>query len=202
MSLEIKNIRLHDINHVVNIHLNTFKGFFLASLGRSFLIHFYKTCIDFDENSIAIGAFENDKLVGFAIGSLNSKGYYGKLIKRNKMKYSLMGVRLLFLRPMALFRIFQNLKNSQPQNVNEEPIRSELLSIGVLENYKGSGVGKKLLSSYEHQAKSKGAKFVSLTTDMHNNDKVKLFYSSQGYEVLNEFISYPDRKMLKYIKKI
>lgn len=202
MSLKTKELRLSDVNHVVDIHLNTFKGFFLASLGRSFLLYFYKTCVNYEENTIAIGAFEKHKLIGFAIGSLNSRGYYGNLIMRNKFKYSLMGLKLLIIRPMALFRIFRNLKKSKPHNENEKPNRSELLSIGVLENYKGSGVGKMLLSYYEDQAKKRGANFVSLTTDKLNNHKVKLFYNSQGYEVFNEFISYPDRKMLEYVKKL
>ena len=64
------------------------------------------------------------------------------------------------------------------------------------------GVGKILIDFYENQAFTKGANFVSLTTDKLNNDKVKQFYYSQGYEVFNEFTAYPDRQMIRYLKKL
>jgi len=45
-------------------------------------------------------------------------------------------------------------------------------------------------------------KYISLTTDYHNNEKVVDFYLKSNYKVLNEFISYPNRKMYKMIKML
>lgn len=185
----------------MEIHLNAFKGFFLASLGRQFLLFFYKTCLKFEDNTIGVGAFKNEKLIGFAIGSLNSTRYYSKLIRRHKLKYFLLGIKLFFTKPIALFRILRNLNKANPEN-KMVPTNSELLSIGVLKDYRGLGVGKILIDFYENQAFTKGANFVSLTTDKLNNDKVKQFYYSQGYEVFNEFTAYPDRQMIRYLKKL
>ena len=50
--------------------------------------------------------------------------------------------------------------------------------------------------------KKEGVIYVSLTTDYDNNNKAVGFYNSMGYKILYEFVTYPNRKMYRLIKKL
>ena len=77
-----------------------------------------------------------------------------------------------------------------------------MLSIGVLIEKKGLGIGKGLLFEFEQIINKENIKRVSLTTDFNSNDGVLKFYKSMGYDVYYEFVTYPNRKMFKLIKKL
>jgi len=50
--------------------------------------------------------------------------------------------------------------------------------------------------------KLKGCSNLSLTTDYDNNEKAIQFYERLGYEIYYDFITYPNRKMYRMIKKL
>mgnify|MGYP006162565829 FL=1 len=77
-----------------------------------------------------------------------------------------------------------------------------MLSIGVLPEFKGLGVGKGLLIEFERAVLNAGAKRISLTTDIEKNQNVVNFYFSMKFKVYYEFITYPNRKMYKLIKNL
>jgi ribosomal protein S18 acetylase RimI-like enzyme len=79
---------------------------------------------------------------------------------------------------------------------------AELLSIGILPSYSGLGIGKGLINRFEEVAIDSGCTSMALTTDFNDNDKVLAFYKSTGYKIYSEFITYPNRKMLKFIKQL
>ena len=66
----------------------------------------------------------------------------------------------------------------------------------------GKGVGKKLLAKTEDVLKEEGVARVSLTTDYNNNESAVGFYHSMGYETLYNFVTYPNRKMYRFIKTL
>ena len=79
---------------------------------------------------------------------------------------------------------------------------AELYSIAVIPKAQGSGAGKLLLQQLELEIKESGIKELSLTTDYCNNDNVIGFYKSTGYDIMYEFITYPQRKMYRMIKTL
>ena len=96
-------------------------------------------------------------------------------------------------------RLAKNL--SKKSDVVDDPEDyAELYSIGVTEKAQGKGIGKKLLATIEEKLKNEGVEKVSLTTDFYNNDSAIAFYRTMGYQTLYEFISYPNRKMYRFIK--
>lgn len=50
--------------------------------------------------------------------------------------------------------------------------------------------------------KALGVRRISLTTDYFDNNSAISFYRSMGYEVMYEFITYPDRRMYRMIKTL
>lgn len=187
-----------DVPQIVNIHMNTFEGFFLTSLGRTFLSFYYNAFIN-SKDSIVLCSVVDNKVCGFAAATKQCKGYNLNLIKSNLIKFIWLSLRLLFVKPSALIRLVKNL-SKKSDIVEDAEDYAELYSIGIADNVQGKGVGKKLLTAIEDNMRGEGVEKISLTTDFYNNDSAVAFYRTMGYQTLYEFTSYPNRKMYRFIK--
>jgi ribosomal protein S18 acetylase RimI-like enzyme len=198
--MEIKRLLKSDIENVVRIHNDSFKNFFLTVLGDSFLKVYYNS-IRKNNKGILLGIFDNGELCGFCAATNLSKGFNEQLILKNILPFSLIGLKLFFTQPDSLFRLYKNFKKNDLSDSDSHEY-AELLSIAVLQNKQGLGLGKTLLLKLEDDLKLIGCNELSLTTDFYDNDKTIQFYRGLGYGVLYEFIAFPDRKMYRMIKKI
>jgi ribosomal protein S18 acetylase RimI-like enzyme len=188
-------------DQIAKIHLKSFPNFFLTTLGYSFLKTYYKSCSKSKE-AISICAIDNEtkKILGFAVGCLNSKGFNKKLIFSNLGAYFYQALILLFTKPVALIRLFKNLGKGNV--LSDKGNYAELLSIGVSPDQSGLGIGQNLLTKFEIQVREKGVKIITLTTDEDSNDSVLKFYKKNGYTVYYDFVTFPNRNMLKLIKEL
>ena len=199
--IKYKKANPSDSSEMTMVHLETFDGFFLSSLGYGFLNTYYNTCIkSSDAFAICATDSETEKIVGFSLGCYNSNGFNKKLIKKNFLKYLLRSILIIFSKPNALIRLLNNLTKID-KNENDIGDYGELFSIAVDKDYQGLGIGKNLLKKFEYELKQKSVKKVTLTTDKKNNDNVLKFYKKFGYNVYYDFVSYPKREMYK-LKKI
>ena len=197
--MDIKNVRKNDIKKIVTIHLNSFKDFFLSSLGKFFLETYY-TILHKDKGTTFIGCYIDDELGGFCSIANISKGFNQRIIKSNILAFLLVGIRLLLKKPGSIIRLIKNLdKNSSP---NDKGDYSEILSIAVSEYNQGKGIGKKLLLHAEKILTKNKFYKLSLTTDFYNNENALNFYKKNGYKVFSDFYSYPNRKMYRLIKNL
>lgn len=197
--MKIKQLEISDVNKVVKIHQNTFSDFFLTQLGAKFLKLYYASCIKNKASTIAVGIYSAENtLLGFSIGSTQSKGYYKRILKNNFFKFLMIGLYLLFTKPLAIVRLMKNMDKVKKKC--DDGLYCELLSIGVSAEQKGKGYGKILLEAFEKEAIKRDLKKITLTTDYNNNDGVIAFYKKAGYKVFYEFTTYPNRKMYKFIK--
>ena len=197
--MEIKSVTLNDVENVVEIHENSFENFFLTTLGSSFLKSYYTILLK-DMGTIFIGCFVDNKLEGFCTVAKHSKGFNKRLIKLNPLAFSIMGLKLLFRKPTTIIRLGKNLDKSS--SVEDNGDYAEVLSIAASVNLKGKGVGKKMLLFLEEKLKKENYKKLSLTTDFYDNEGAVNFYKKIGYKILTEFITYPNRKMYRFIKNI
>lgn len=198
--MKIRTVKISESKILAEIHMESFKGFFLTSLGTHFLVTYYKSCIKSNE-SIAICAIdENENIIGFSVGCIHSKGFHKRLIKQNLGAFILQGIIIFFSKPLSMKRLFNNI--GKITDKNDSGNYSELLSIGVLPTHNGQGIGNELMKRFEEEALNKGCSEIALTTDYYGNSKVLQFYESKGYEIYYEFITYPKRKMYKLKKKI
>ena len=197
--ISYRKSKVSDSNQIAKIHLKSFPTFFLTTLGYSFLKTYYTSCVKSKE-AISICAINNEtkKILGFAVGCLNSKGFNKKLIYSNLGAYFYQTLILLFTKPVALIRLFKNLGKGNIES--DKGNYAELLSIGVSPDQNGLGIGQHLLAKFENQVREKGINTITLTTDADSNDSVLRFYKKSGYKVYYDFITFPNRKMLKLIK--
>lgn len=196
MSIIIRKADRGDIEKIVSLHLKRFSNFFLTTLGKNFLNTFYTAFLK--KPGILIVLVNEGSIKGFAAGSTSNISFFKKLLKNNFFEFIISGIIILFTKPAALKRIFSNTKKSERANV----VYAELLSIATDHNKKG--YGKLLLKKFEEQVKTINKENipVSLTTDYENNDKAVKFYQDAGYEILEVFESYQNRKMYRFIKNI
>lgn len=195
-----REAQINEAENIAIIHLKTFKNFFLSTLGKGFLTVYYKSCIK-SKNAISICALDdNNNIIGFCFGAYESKGFHKNLILNNFITFTIQALKIIFSNSKAIIRLFKNL--NKEANENDDGDYAELLSIGVLDNMKGLGIGKGLLLEFEKKVKEKKIQQISLTTDYQDNKAVLNFYKSLGYYNFYEFKAYPNRKMYKLIKKI
>ncbi|WP_202552080.1 GNAT family N-acetyltransferase [Ginsengibacter hankyongi] len=198
--MEIKRIEREDVPQVVEVHKDSFKGFFLTELGDHFLTVYYDS-VRKDKKAILVGLYNEKELCGFFAATSLSKGFNKQLIINNFLQFSFIGFRLLFTQISSLSRLFKNFTKTH-KDFQDDGDYAELLSIGVSVNKQGQGIGKNLLIEFERQMLLRGCSSLSLTTDFNNNEKAIQFYKGLGYEVYYDFIAYPNRRMYRMIKKI
>lgn len=198
--MQIKKALKEDIPQIVEVHKNSFKGFFLTELGDHFLTSYYDS-VRKGEEGVLLGYYDEGELSGFCAATTLSKGFNTQLIKKNLFQFSLIGVRLLFTRIPSLIRLFRNF-SKKSSSVSDTGDYAELLSIGVSDKKQGQGIGKKLLIQLEKEMQLKGCSKLSLTTDYYDNEKAIGFYKGLGYEIYYDFVAYPNRKMYRMIKKL
>lgn len=198
--MNIRKATINDVDTIVEIHLDAFKGFFLTSLGSDFL-KFYYTCFVKSSETVTMVAEEEDMVYGFSASTKVCKGFNSRLIKNNLFAFGMLSLKMLFSSPKSLIRLAKNL-TKKGEGVEDNEDYAELYSIGVSKSAQGKGVGKKLLTASEEILKKEGVRRVSLTTDFDHNEQAVGFYHSMGYETLYEFVTYPNRKMYRLIKTL
>lgn len=198
--MNIRKATVNDVDTIVKIHLDAFKGFFLTSLGAQFL-KFYYSCFIKSNETVTVVAEENGVIYGFSASTKVCKGFNSRLIKSNLFAFAILSLKMLFTTPKSLLRLVKNL-TKKGESVEDDEDYAELYSIGVSKAAQGKGVGKHLLAESERVMKAEGVQRVSLTTDFYNNEQAVGFYHSMGYETLYEFVTYPNRKMYRLIKTL
>ena len=198
--MNIRKATIKDIETIVEIHLDAFKGFFLTSLGPKFLT-FYYTCFIKSKETVTMVAEEDGIAYGFSASTKECRGFNSRLIKSNFFAFCILSLKMLFTTPGALLRLVKNL-TKKGEGVEDNEDYAELYSIGVSKVAQSKGVGKKLLAASEEVMKQEGVKRFSLTTDYDHNEQAVGFYHSMGYETLYEFVTYPNRKMYRLIKTL
>jgi ribosomal protein S18 acetylase RimI-like enzyme len=199
-TIEVSAAQLSDIPRIVDIHTRAFKGFFLTSLGEHFLRLYYDS-VRTSSDGILLKCERYGELIGFCAATIKSAGFNKRLIMDRLVDYMLMGMRLSFTRPKALWRLFRNFSKESAKE-GDTGDYAELLSIGVDPDVQGSGAGKLLLKSLETEVKKRNGQKLSLTTDYYDNEKAVGFYHALGYQEWYDFVTYPQRRMYRMIKSL
>lgn len=200
LGMNIRRATITDIDGIVEIHCNAFSGFFLASLGMHFLKVYYR-CFVCSNETIIIIAEEDGQIHGFSASTKSCKGFNCRLIKNNLLAFGVLFFKLLVTSPRSLIRLVNNL-TKKSDDIEDNRDYAELYSIAVGKSTQGKSIGKRLLAYSEEIMKEEGVTRISLTTDFYNNLSVLNFYQSVGYEILYEFMAYPNRKMYRLIKTL
>jgi len=184
-----------DVPQVVIIHLESFQGFFLSLLGPNFLRQLYTSILE-DPSGIAWVYKEASQVIGFVAGTSQPPGFYRRLAERHWQQFALASFGPFLRQPSILPRLLRAFKTPY-QDLPRENC-GKLLSIAVLPEYQGKGIGEALILAFFDEAKSRGLEQVILTTDRDHNEGVNRFYQALGFTIHRSFITPEGREMNEY----
>ncbi|PKO15140.1 MAG: hypothetical protein CVU39_12325 [Chloroflexi bacterium HGW-Chloroflexi-10] len=180
---------------IAEIHLHTFKGFFLSSLGKKFLTEFYKN-IYWDNSGMLLVCRKDEEIVGFVAGSLEPAGFYTRILKKRLLFFALYALPALIKQPKIFSRLLSAFR--KPGDEPNDPDAAKLMSIAVQEEYQGYGLGKLLVEAFITECKKHGKKIILLETDAVDNDAVNCFYQNMGFQLSKAYQTSEARKMNAY----
>ncbi len=196
--MEIREIQASEkkvICEVVNIHLDTFTGFFLTFLGRGFLNQMYRSYCDHTASGLLV-AFENEKPVGFLAYSEDMSGLYKFMIKKRLIPFAWYSLGAFFRKPKVFMRLIRAfLKPSESQR---EETYVELASIGVSPDFKSHGIGGALIDELKARVDFDKFSYISLETDADNNDGANRFYQKNQFILTRKYKTHEGRSMNEY----
>jgi hypothetical protein len=192
----VKKLSVNEVEAVAKLHQKAFSNFFLTKLGYKFLVEFYKSILN-NSDSINIGLFDNESLIGFAVGSKRDKSFYKNVLKNNFIKLGFSAFLPLISNPINIVRLLTSFTSISKSNVDNVD-NAVLLSICIDPNCGSKGYGKILLKEFEKIA-FEYSNIITLTTDAEDNDYVKSFYVKNEYELHNSF--YQGKRKMNYYKK-
>lgn len=188
---------------LADLHAAAFSGFFLTSLGRPFLIEYYRTVLLYP-GGLCLIAGTPARLWGFAAGFLDPPKFYAFLRSR-AVRFACPACAAVLRRPFLLGRVMASARRVGARRVGGRPPAGgtgegvgELASLAVAPAAEGRGLGRALVTRFCETASSRGARRVRLTTDADGNERVRRFYESLGFVAMEVDHREPRRRMQHY----
>ena len=191
----VTDMQMEHVKSVVEVHLQSFRGFFLSFLGRNFLSELYRGILT-DPSGIALVAVADERITGFVAGTEAPAGFYKRLLRKRWWRFAWASLPAIIKKPSACLRIFRAL--SMPKQVTTEKGRGTLMSIAVLPGEQSQGIGQRLVAAFLEEAAKRGLQQMDLTTDKCNNASVNAFYLQQGFSCVHSFVTPEGREMNEY----
>ncbi|MCE9614316.1 MAG: GNAT family N-acetyltransferase [Lentisphaerae bacterium] len=186
-----------DLPVVVAVHGHSFPGFFLTVLGPRFLTLLYRS-IAADDGGLVLVAVQDERLLGFAAGVLEQRGFYRRLIRRHLVAFALAASGAALRHPAAVPRLFRAL--TKPADAQQAAAPCCLMSLAVAPDCQGRGIGSALVRAFCDAMTARGASAISLTTDAAHNDAVNAFYARAGFRHHRQYSTPEGRIMNEYLR--
>lgn len=183
------------INNIVNIHLETFTGFFLTFMGKGFLTQMYKAYCDHEESGLLVAEVDGEAQ-GFLAYSSNFSGLFKFMIRHRLIPFGWYSVGAFFRKPTVFMRIIRAFL--KPSEVKRTVKYVELASIGVNPNAKSKGIGSLLVDELKKKVDFNKFAYITLETDAVNNEAAIHFYEKNGFVKERMYETEEGRKMLEY----
>lgn len=193
---KIDNKEKQTIESVVQIHLETFSGFFLTFMGRGFLRQMYRSYCEHMPSGL-LGAFEeNGELVGFLAYSSELSGLYKYMIQKRLIPFAWYALGAFLRKPKVFLRLVRALL--KPSESVRDETYVELASIGVSPVVKGKGVGSLLIDNLKRRVDFGVFSYINLETDAEQNEAANAFYVKNGFILTRRFTTREGRVMNEY----
>jgi len=191
-----------DMTSIVNVHKKCFPDSFSSTLGNGVLKEYYMSY--YDQHRLFIIAEENDQIIGFCMGYESGSKAYSLFINKERINLVLSILKgLLCFNKITWKKLVTTCYNiiNKPKPIIYETIThahkyGDLLSICVLDKYRGQGVAKQLVYEFEKLLVENNLfdYYLSLLPDNH---RALRFYELCGMRKISE-----TRNILVMYKKI
>lgn len=192
----IRQMTSTDVSAAVQVHLHSFPGFFLTFLGPAFLRELYVATL-MDPSGISFVAADGTDIHGFVTGTTQPVGFYRRLLRCRWWRFTLAAVLPVLKRPSIIPRLLRAF--SMPEQATQQEGRGTLMSIAVLPEAQGRGIGQALVWAFLEATAQRGLRQVDLTTDRDGNEATNRFYQSLGFVCERTFVTPEGRAMNEYV---
>jgi ribosomal protein S18 acetylase RimI-like enzyme len=189
----VRQMTHRDVASVARIHTLAFPGFFLTSLGGSFLRYYYRMFPTYGGTIALVAETAAGDIAGFVVGSANPRGFYRRLLRRHWFGFTQRGILALARRPFAAPRLLRGL--THPGSNPGGPTVVGLFSIAVAPNAQGGRAGGALMETFLARAAERGAESVFLHTDADGNERANAYYRRHGF-IERQVIETPEGRRL------
>jgi|KBSSwiStaDraftv2_1062776.scaffolds.fasta_scaffold629463_2 GNAT superfamily N-acetyltransferase len=183
-----------DLNEVAAVHLRAYPDFFLSRLGLPFLRCLYEEILN-DPSGIVLVCRHNLKLQGFAAGTTEPRGFYGRLLLRRWHRFALASVLPVLRNPAIVPRLLNAFRKTKDEPDDGCGL---FMSLGVDPQIQARGIGAALAHAFLAECRSRGLSSVHLTTDRFENDRVNRFHSKVGFTISRVITTPQGREMNDY----
>jgi ribosomal protein S18 acetylase RimI-like enzyme len=142
-SKAIRPMQLDDLEQVVEVHLQSFPGFFLTFLGHDFLTLLYDQLC---REGVVLVACPHGHIDGFVAGVLQQAGFYRRLVERQKWAFARAAAAAVVRRPPIGPRLLRALR--RPTEAQQSAAKACLMSVAVRPEASGRGLGQQLVRAF------------------------------------------------------
>jgi ribosomal protein S18 acetylase RimI-like enzyme len=199
-TLRVVPMKERHVAGAVEVHIQSFPGFFLTSLGPRFLRLMYSEILRSSGREAFVVEDGAGVVRGFVVGVAEQVGLYTRLARQCWAAFALASLGAAIRRPIVVPRLVRAF--ARPASIRAGGAGALLLSIGVAPEAAGQGLGRELVSRFLSSMKDRGVSAVSLTTDRDDNDRTNRFYLSLGFRVARTYVTYEGRWMNEYVKDL
>lgn len=198
-STRIRHASSADVPSIVTIHMGTFPGFFLTSLGPRFLSLFYAGLVE-SPLGVLLVADSGSEAVGFVGGTTDEAAFFAWLKDNHRRQFVREAAIASLKNPSAMKRLWRaRRRDSEPAGSAQ---RAALLTLGVDPARKRSGNGTALVEAFATELSRKDIDGFCLTTDAHGNEAVSSFYVRLGLQRVRTYTTVEGRVMNEYASSL
>ncbi len=183
------------VRQIVDVHMETFQGFFLTFMGSGFLKEMYSSYAEHAASDILV-AVQDGNLVGFLAYSEDMSGLYKHMIKKHLIPFAWYSFLAFLRKPRVFMRLVRAFLKPGESAREEEYV--ELASIGVSLRAKNTGVGSELISALKQAVDFERFAYITLETDALDNEGANHFYVKNGFALHRSFTTREGREMNEY----
>jgi ribosomal protein S18 acetylase RimI-like enzyme len=183
-SITILPIELQHLNVVATLHYDTLPDDFLPALGLSFLKKAYYPAVVKSPYAKTFIAQDDKQIAGCITIATDGELFIKEVIANNMVKLCLYAMYKAIRSPKFLylsFELFWSSITGKP-----DPVKGEIIFIGVNREYQGKGIGKLLVNSALDHLKQNSIKFCRTKT-LEKNTNVINMYENMGWKVRDHF---------------
>lgn len=181
----IRQAKLSDLENIAQVHAKCFPDSFSTTIGKRLLAKFYYEYVS-EIPELFLVSEDDNNINGFCMGYYMENNHYMKSF----VKHNLISVIFVMLFRLITGdkRAWKKLSRSTPDYVilNHEyddvpkEMRIDLLSICVLQEFRGTGIANDLICEYERVIKTLDRKLCVLSVDSNNSRGIH-FYEKHGF---------------------
>lgn len=184
--IQITNMAQEHVNEAVDIHVAALSEDFLPTLGPRFLRTLYHSILALN---IGLGfvAVHNDQVCGFVLATVDSESMFKKVLRSSGHRLACAAIGAVIRQPLLLLRLVETFL--YPSKDRRAHTDAELIVIAASQDYRGQGIGTRLVESLDHAFRQLDICNYKVTVHQ-DKEAANRFYRSLGFQFQYTFTLY------------